>query len=223
MKRAAYRAQHRKQQPSPSSLLKNPSLFCLCVSFSILNYQESLLFYFSFEVNTFLFIHFDLSVVPQIHYIFSQFCFSSHVVSYVAICCHPLARWLGKLLLTFQKWVQMLLVLSSLPRYLPQTQFFSTLSWYLLPPTHLSLPLVTILVLFGSSKGQREQLRKKVHHNVQDNQINLLKALLFNVCSGESSSSPQSLLEMQNFNPTPDLLNQNVNFNKEMIHLHNDL
>lgn len=39
------------------------------------------------------------------------------------------------------------------------------------------------------------------------------------MCSGGSSSSPVSWLEMQNFNLTPDLQSWNRNFNNEVIHL----
>ena len=90
MKRTEYSTQHiGNNSYHHLHFLRNQAYFGGggCQFWPGLRSQESQLFYFSFEGNTLLFTHIDLLVVPQIYYICSQLCFSSHAVSlpYAAI------------------------------------------------------------------------------------------------------------------------------------------
>lgn len=105
----------------------------MCQLWPGLNSQESLLFYFSFEVSTLLFIHFDLSIVPQIYYICSQPCFSSRAVSlpYAAILS---LVGLANCYSPFKNGIKCYLSCLAFPDIYHRLSFFPVLSLYLLPP-----------------------------------------------------------------------------------------
>lgn len=127
---------------------------CVCQLWPGLNSQESLLFYFSFEVNTLLFIHFDLSVVPRIYCICSQLCFSSHVVSspYAAILSRVgLANFYSLFKSGFKCYLSWL----AFPDIDHRLIFFPALSLYLLPPSPPPPPIFPLWQSWSSLAAAR--------------------------------------------------------------------